>query len=330
MRKRSGRNPGAAPQATHCVFSKYTTWPHDWQRKMFTGVVLLPEGAPHCCGRLNCQLRHEWQVIGCYTRSRAVVCRDSCQGAARMHPYPVQREQRKPGRVGARLRSGCEVPAQPAQRPPPEQPFIEVAEQHGKHRWCGFIQGKQAAHLQSSLAGAQAKMSRYDLHALPVPVEHGIQGTTGFALRQAQVDPVKRQDGKSCQQGVAVIPGFTQQCGTGDCRHACYCCQVVQQVDAVNLVMLDFLQRKHVRIQLPHDAGSPVRVEAAIGTDTGVNIVCGEFHTYMAWSPVPVGNRLPAAANPVFTTAGDRYIRRHRPLPGRPWAYTAVTHDAPC
>jgi hypothetical protein len=101
----------------------------------------------------------------------------------------------------------------------------------------------------------------------------------GFALRQAQVDPVKRQDGKPCQQGVAVVPGFTQQRRTGDCRHACYCCQVVQQIDGFNPLMFDFLQRKHFGIQLPHDADSPVRIEAAIGADTGMDIVSGNSHT---------------------------------------------------
>jgi len=60
------------------------------------------------------QTGFEGKVVGSDACRRTVVYADTCQRRARANPDPVQRDQREPCGVGARVRGRCKVSAQPA------------------------------------------------------------------------------------------------------------------------------------------------------------------------------------------------------------------------
>ncbi|XQU70724.1 hypothetical protein OJJOAM_003513 [Cupriavidus sp. H18C1] len=73
-------------------------------------------------------------------------------------PQPIERQHRHPRREGGHVRRPVEVRMQPAQRPAPQEPFVDVAQQHGGHAGLFGQRRQQPAHLHAALARPQPQM----------------------------------------------------------------------------------------------------------------------------------------------------------------------------
>ena len=77
------------------------------------------------------------QVIGGLTRGRAPVDEHALESPAWPHPDSVEREERLARREGRGGRRLDEEPVEPSQRPAPQEPLVDVADQNINIAWLG-------------------------------------------------------------------------------------------------------------------------------------------------------------------------------------------------
>src|SRR5579859_5591024 len=124
------------------------------------------------------------------------------------------------------------MPVHPAQRPAPQKPLVDVAQQYGGKAAVLLDYLEQLPDLAAALTGTQAQM-RGDYAQAVAPVRHArIDGAARLETAHAQIPALYLAVAQSREDGVAVLAAFAEQSRPGNRVEPAFPAQVVEHVEA--------------------------------------------------------------------------------------------------
>ncbi len=203
------------------------------------------------------------------------------QDRARLDPYSVQRQKRPPRGKARRGGGVAEAGVQPAQGATPEEPFVEVSEQHCR-RGLLARQGEQPAYLQAPLVGAKPEVGRDQAQRPGGSLEQREQRAARLAARDAQIDGGGIEHRQARQHRVAVMTVGAQQRRSREGGVAQLQGELLQEVHRVVGPPLQLLQRDGVGVELAQDGERAFGIESAVAADAAMDVVSGDDDRHVA------------------------------------------------
>jgi len=180
-------------------------------------------------------------MIRRHPRQRRAVHSNLHQCRTRCAPDLIQCKQWKAGGKGAQMGGFGEVPAQAAQRAAPQEPFVEIAQQHGNTGGPSLEPVHQSIDLLAALSGTESEVGSHNVQYLAVFLQDGVDGATGFLPFVAEVHTVDFADRQRGEDGVAVVSIISAQRGAGNGLVTGLSCEVVQYVDILEVSVMNLL-----------------------------------------------------------------------------------------
>ena len=242
------------------------------------------------------------------------------QALMRPDPYPVEREQRPPRRKGRKRVRLLEVRLEPAQGLTPDEPFIDIAEQHYRH-FLGIEYLQQTPDLHPSFGGPQPEVRGHHPQRMAVAIQVGVHRAARFVPPERQIDGADCRDGISAQHRVAAVAIGEIDGRSFGRDEAGRLVQKRKHVGQARIPERHFLQGDDVSAHLSDHLGDPVRREPAVRTERAVDIVSrdGQCHGFRS-GEVMLGARRevrrPSCRGAVAVSGRSRSGRPIR-LPGR-------------
>lgn len=142
-------------------------------------------------------------MVGRAARAGAAMGRHVDEPFARVHPDPVEREQRAQRRERTRCGRAPEMRDERAQRAAADEPFVDVAEQdHGQR--ARVERGEQPRDLRAALGRRQPEMRRDDAQHAEPAFDVRVERAARLAVTERQIEHARRADRKARQHRVAV------------------------------------------------------------------------------------------------------------------------------
>ena len=149
---------------------------------------------------------HQWKVIRGRPRCGRDVHPHSGKRLRWMYPDAIEREERLPGRPGARPGRLPEVRAEMTECMCQEELFIDVPEDHGEAVRVPHNRLSKALHLEPPLPRGQSKMGRDDAEHIVADRDIDVKGTPRLTRRDVQVNAPHREDRQAREQHNPIVP----------------------------------------------------------------------------------------------------------------------------
>lgn len=191
------------------------------------------------------------------------------------HPHAVEGEHRKARWKCSGGRGRIENSPQPAQRPAPQEPLVQVARQHRGNRGRQVEVRKQVPDLMPAFGGAQSEVGGDHAQLRSVTIKQHVQGSARFAIRHAEVEAVNMERRRAREQCIAVFAPGVHQRRSRDGLEMGLRCQVCQRVESA-VARLHFLQRDYVGVDLRQHTPDARRIEKPVTAHGAMNVISGE------------------------------------------------------
>lgn len=189
------------------------------------------------------------------------------------HPESVQGKERKTGGKRRRGYRPAEPLVQLPQRPAPEDPFVHVAHQYRWCRICGVESFHQKTDLPRAFGPAQPEMRGDDTERQPATLQSDIERAPRLPTSDAQVDTLDSGEVTVAEQCVAVGRVAAEHGGSGQCAQTGFRGQYTERAQ-IAIFRFNFVKCDNLSLQFIDHLGDPLRIEATVTPDPGVNIVC--------------------------------------------------------
>jgi len=212
-------------------------------------------------------------------------------------PDAIQRQERISRRKCRRRWRPAEVSPQPAQRPSPKEPFVEIAHEHDG-QWRAGELGEKALHLRPALTRAQPEMRRQNAHRTSFRFKNCIDCSPTFPPWHAEIQTGDLLNRKPCEQRVAVMSIRSKQRRPGDRGVAQPLRKLFEHMQRNFGSPLQFLHGNNVGVELAKHSLRAARIATPVAPDAAMNIVGGHHHArgragrlatrprrYHAWNP---------------------------------------------
>jgi hypothetical protein len=214
-------------------------------------------------------------MIGSNPRRRGRVDPKAVAKSLRRDPDPVECKERTPRGEGRRRGRALEARVQPAQRPTPKVPFVQVTHQDRGKRGLLVQMVQQFPHLAASFVGPQSQVRRHDPQGPMRNFDENVQSTAWFMGPDREIDPLHGAHRKAGQKCVTVLAVLAQHGHSADGFGIQHGSELVKEM-ASGHTGLNLLERYHVRVDLLEHGGNALGCELTIPANGAVHVVSGE------------------------------------------------------
>lgn len=198
----------------------------------------------------------------------------------RVAKHAIERQQRKARRKARdrRMRRIENRTQKRQRRPPAHAPFVEIADQQGRPPVRVGCRLEDRLGLLGAGMPEKPQMGSDDAQGSNLQVEIDDERATRLDARKLQLTDIG--DGTLAQQQYIAVPAMPLGGKTGD-RHRDEMGLApnvfeIEKTGALTEPLVRFLKRNDIGTQFADHVGGPPRIEAAIGTDTFVDVVGGD------------------------------------------------------